>query len=100
MGSSGLAAYLILAYISHTAAKITSQLVPTGLERQSRLVREWLSSGFGVSLAFATGTDLLADLGLTVLWPPAGLIATGLLMGQGLKFGLDFVGKLPGATPK
>lgn len=95
MDITDLTAYLVLAYFAHTAANVTSELVPVRDARALRLLRDWLSSGFGVTLAAATGVDLLADLGITVLWPPAGIVITGILMGQGLKYGLHFLGRLP-----
>ena len=93
MGS--LTTYFILAYFAHTAARIASDLIPTRSKRQEALVREWLSSGFGIALAYSAGADLLADLGISMLWPPAGLITTGILMGQGLKFGVELLRTLP-----
>lgn len=95
MEVTDMTTYLVLAYFAHTAANITGEMVPTKSARKAQLVREWLSSGFGVTLAYATGVDILVDLGVTVLWPPAGIIVTGILMGQGLKFGLQLLGQLP-----
>jgi hypothetical protein len=95
MDLTDLTSYLVLSAVSHTAANVSQGLLPPLPPRQARLVVDWLSSGFGVLMAFATGVDLLADLGISVIWPPAGLVVTGLLMGQGARFGLDFVRNLP-----
>lgn len=86
--------YLILSYVSHTLASITRRMTGHRL-KSSKLLDEWLSSLYGVSLAFASGTDLLAELGITMIWGPAGMIATGILMGQGVKFGINFLKGIP-----
>lgn len=95
MGVSEFTTYLILSYFAHTVAKITAGMAPVKNAKTALRLREWLSSGFGIGLAFATGADLLADLGVTVLWPPLGLVVTGILIGQGAKFGVDFVRGVP-----
>ncbi|MBX5465908.1 MAG: winged helix-turn-helix domain-containing protein [Firmicutes bacterium] len=95
MEVTDLTAYLVLAYFAHTAANVTSELVPVKNPRDLRRIRDWLSSGFGVTLAAATGVDLLADLGISLIWPPAGILVTGILLGQGLKYGLRLLGQLP-----
>jgi hypothetical protein len=95
MNLTDLASYLILSAVSHTAAKVSEGLLPPLGAGQRRLAGEWLSSVFGVAMAFTTGIDLLADLGLTVLWPPAGLVVTGLLLGQGVGFSMQFLRGLP-----
>ena len=95
MELTDLTAYLVLAAIAHSAAGVATDLVPTVNDRWRRRIQEWLSSGVGVGLAFGTGVDLLAELGITVVWPPAGLIVTGLLLGQGTKFGIQMIQTLP-----
>jgi succinate dehydrogenase/fumarate reductase flavoprotein subunit len=95
MDLSDLTSYVILSAVSHTAAGVAGNLLPPLPTERKREVVGWLSTGFGILMAVATGVDLLADLGLTVLWPPAGILVTGLLMGQGARFGLDFVRSLP-----
>jgi hypothetical protein len=98
MNLADLTSYFILSAVSHTAAGIAGDLLPPLPDPKRRTVVGWLSSAFGVLMAFATGVDLLADLGITVVWPPAGLLITGLLMGQGTRFGMDFVRNLPGRS--
>jgi hypothetical protein len=93
VGTSALSAYLLLAYLAHTAARVAANLVPTRDPRLRREVRGWLATGFGVGLSLATGVDLLADLGISVVWPPLGLLVTGLLMGQGAQFGLEWLSR-------
>lgn len=95
MELTDLTAYLVLAAIAHSAAGVATDLIPTASARRRRRIQDWLSSGVGVGLAFGTGVDLLAELGLTVAWPPLGLIITGLLLGQGTKFGVQMIQGLP-----
>lgn len=95
MGVTELTSYLILSYFAHTAAGIGGDLIPVHDPKKARLIREWLSSAFGVSLAFSTGVNLIADVGVSIVWPPAGLILTGILMGQGVKFGMNFLRQTP-----
>lgn len=90
MELTDLTAYLVLAAIAHSAAGVASDLVPSG-DRWRRRIQDWMSSGIGVGLAFGTGVDLLAELGISIVWPPAGLIVTGLLLGQGTKFGIQMI---------
>ncbi len=94
MELTDLTAYLVLAAIAHSAAGVATDLIPTTSARRRR-IQDWLSSAVGVGLAFGTGVDLLAELGLTVVWPPLGLIITGLLLGQGTKFGIQLIQGLP-----
>lgn len=95
MELTDLTAYLVLAAIAHSAAGVAADLVPTAKDRWRRRIQDWLSSGVGIGLAFGTGVDLLAELGITVVWPPAGLIITGLLLGQGTKFGIQMIQNMP-----
>ena len=95
MELTDLTAYLVLAAMAHSAARVATDLVPAPREPWRRLIHEWLSSGVGVALAFGTGVDLLAELGMTVAWPPAGFIMTGLLLGPGTKFGIPRLQKMP-----
>lgn len=95
MDITDLSSFLMLSYLAHTAANISSDLFPIKDSRLAHLLREWLSSGFGVALAFSTGADLIADMGIDMVWPPAGLVITGILMGQGLKFGLNLLNNVP-----
>ncbi len=91
--------YLVLSYIAQTAAHVVGDLVPAERNRRGRL-EEWLSSGFGVLLALATGVDLLTDLGIPVVWPPAGVAVTGLLLGQGARFGSEMLSNMPLASSR
>jgi hypothetical protein len=91
MEVSDLTTYLVLSYLAHTVAKVSAGLLPAASARQRARLQEWLSTGFGVGLAFTTGVDLLSDVGVSVMWPPLGLIVTGILMGQGAKYGLNLV---------
>lgn len=86
-----LTSYLILAYFCHTAANITSQLIPLKDPQRVKLLQEWLSSLYGVTIGFSTGVNLLIDLGMNILWAPAGYFITGILLGQGIKFGLGML---------
>ncbi len=95
MELTDVTAYLILAAVAHSAAGVATDLLPGSSDQWRRRFQEWLSSGIGVGLAFGTGVDLLAELGVTVIWPPAGLIVTGLLLGQGTKYGLKWLTSLP-----
>lgn len=91
MELTDLTSYLILAYFCHTAANITSQLAPFKDPGKSKLLQDWLSSVYGVTMGFSTGVNLLSDLGINILWPPAGYFITGILLGQGVKFGLGML---------
>lgn len=95
MELTDLTAYLVLAAIAHSAAGVAADLVPGVSDGWRHRIQEWLSSGIGIGLAFGTGVDLLAEVGLTVVWPPAGLLLTGLLLGQGTKFGIQMIQKMP-----
>ncbi len=94
MGLDDITGYLVLSYFSHTLATITDRLAGSRGKSQ-RILDEWLSSAYGVGLAFASGTDILADLGVTMIWEPVGMIATGILLGQGVKFGISFLKGIP-----
>ncbi len=94
MELTDLTAYLVLAAIAHSAAGVATDLVPAPREPWGRRIQEWLSFGVGVALPFGTGVDLLAELGITVAWPPAGFIMTGLLLGPGTKFGIQMLQKI------
>lgn len=91
MEVTDLGTYLILSYFSHTAAVITSQLIPLKDPQKAKLLREWLSSAYGVTIGFSTGVNLLSDVGINIIWAPAGYLITGILLGQGVKFGLGVV---------
>jgi hypothetical protein len=91
-----LTAYLVLAAIAHSAAGVATDLVSIKDTQWRERIQDWLSSSIGIGLAFGTGVDLLAELGITVIWPPAGLLVTGLLLGQGTKFGIQLLRSLPG----
>lgn len=95
MEPADLVSYLVLSFFAHTAADVSGNLIPNVAEARMRLYKDWLSSGFGVLLAFATGVNLLVDLAIPVIWPPAGLLVTGILMGQGLRFGTELLSKVP-----
>ncbi len=88
MGASDISTYLLLAYFSHTAAGITAQLIPVHDAVKAKLVRQWLSSGFGIMMGLSTGVNILSDAGIDMTWSPAGYIITGILLGQGVAFGL------------
>lgn len=94
MDLNDITGYLMLSYFSHTLATITDRLTGSRAKSQ-RILDEWLSSAYGIGLAFASGTDILADLGVTMVWEPVGMIATGILMGQGVKFGVNFLKGIP-----
>ena len=97
MGPSDIGTYLILAYFSHMAARITGQLIPVRDSSKAKLVQDWLSSGFGIMMGFSTDVNVLADAGIEMIWNPAGYIITGILLGQGVKFGfqlMDHLGKV------
>ncbi len=94
MDLNDITGYLVLSYFAHTLATLTDRF--TGASgKTNQVMEEWLSSAYGIGLAFASGTDLLADLGVTMLWEPVGMIATGILMGQGVKFGLNLIKGVP-----
>lgn len=94
MDLNDITGYLILSYVSHTLAGVTRRL--TGRRfKSSKVLDEWLSSIYGVALAFTSSTDILSELGITTLWEPVGMIATGILMGQGVKFGVNFLKGMP-----
>lgn len=67
MELTDVTAYLILAAIAHSAAGVATDLLPGAHGPWRRRFQEWFSSGFGVTLAFGTGVDLLAELGVTVI---------------------------------
>ena len=94
MDLNDITGYLILSYVSHTLASITRRLSGRRL-KSSELFDEWLSSIYGVCLALASSTDVLAELGITMIWEPVGMIANGILMGQGVKFGINFLKGMP-----
>jgi hypothetical protein len=100
MEPADLMSYLVLAYFAHTAADVTGGLLPIQDAERLRKAKDWLSSGFGILLAFATGVDLLADLSIPIIWPPAGLLLTGILMGQGLRFGTELLSRVPRGSVK
>lgn len=94
MDLNDITGYMVLSYFAHTLVKITDRFTgATG--RSNQIVKEWMSSAYGIGLAFASGTDLMADLGVNMIWEPAGMIATGILMGQGVKFGMNFLKGVP-----
>jgi hypothetical protein len=45
-------------------------------------------------MGFSTGVNDLADTGIEMIWAPAGYIITGILLGQGVKFGLGMMDHL------
>ncbi|MGC8487182.1 MAG: hypothetical protein ACP5QO_03030 [Clostridia bacterium] len=100
MEPADLVSYLVLSFFAHTAADVSGNLIPNPDAEKVRMYKDWLSSGFGVLLAFGTGVNLLTDLAIPALWPPAGLLITGILMGQGLRFGTELLAKVPRGSLK
>lgn len=94
MGLEDVSTYLILSYFCHTAARITGQLIPLRDPDHVRLLQEWLSSAFGIMMGFSAGVNVIADAGITMAWSPAGYFITGILLGQGVKFGLSMMDKI------
>ncbi len=50
----------------------------------------------GVLLCVMFGADLFAVLELTPLWPPLGLVLTGIIISRGANYVSDFIKRLQG----
>ena len=93
---ASLLRYALMAYSAQTVAEIGERLVPVPLKPQARRdLREWLSTGFGLLLAIASGADILAELGLVLSPPIIGVAITGLIVGQGGRFLNRWISSLP-----
>lgn len=95
---TSLVRYGLMAYSAQTVAEIGERLVPRGTKITAGVratLREWLSTGAGLALSFATGADILADLGLSLSEPVVGICITGLIVGQGGRFLGEWLSSLP-----
>ena len=50
--------------------------------------------GGGVLLCAASGADLLAALGVELIWPWMGVVLTGIIISRGANYVSDLVGRL------
>lgn len=94
---NNLLSYMALAYVSQTVARAAQSLVPWKNAAQLAMVREWVSTATGVSLAFAAQMDILGDVGLDVGIEPVGYLVTGVILGHGVHYAMRFVSQGPWA---
>ncbi len=87
--------YLALAYIAQTVSKVVTDLVPLRSAAQRRLLREWSSSGTGIALAVTAKMDMLADAGVDLGNDAIGYVVTGLILGHGVQYAVNFFSGMP-----
>jgi hypothetical protein len=93
-----LLSYAVLGYVSQTVGNVFSRLIPLKASGLQSLVRQWTATGTGVALAFTGKVDMLADMGMDFSVEPLGYIVTGLIVGHGLQYTINFFTNLPKKT--
>lgn len=92
---NSLISYFALAYVSQTVSKVASSLIPVKSHVLKRLIQEWSATGTGITLAVASQVDILGDIGLDVGMEPLGFAITGLILGHGVQYTMNFFNNGP-----
>lgn len=92
---NGVVPYLAAAYVSQTVSKALGNLIPLDSTRWTALLREWSATGTGVAMAFAARMDILGDIGLDLGVEPIAYVITGLILGHGVQYTINFLNNGP-----